>query len=163
MVRHHLMVHPLTIWAPSQKPMNAQEGHPYHSFNLSPLPSLSKLPVNRDELQSTMNATIATICNLLQTLLPQSKVIATIEYCKCKPYIAIKCCSYNNMTTQLCTIARLHCYNRMSRQCIATKLWHVPSQSRYVHWSKNKLEKRKWERTCLPRNSLGDDKPILGC
>jgi hypothetical protein len=91
-------------------------------LNLSPLPSLSKLPVNRDELQSTMNATIATICNLLQTLLPQSKVITTIEYCKCKPYIAIKCCSYNNMTTQLCTIARLHCYNQMSRQCIATKL-----------------------------------------
>jgi hypothetical protein len=26
-----------------------------------------------------MNATIATICDLLQTLLPQSKVIATIE------------------------------------------------------------------------------------
>jgi hypothetical protein len=48
-------------------------------LNLSPLPSLSKFPTNRDELQSTMNATIVTICNLLQTLLPQSKVIATIE------------------------------------------------------------------------------------
>jgi hypothetical protein len=41
--------------------------------------SVSKLPTNRDELKSTMNATIATICNLLQTLLPQSKVIVTIE------------------------------------------------------------------------------------
>lgn len=79
MVRHHLMVHPLTIWAPSQKPMNAQ-GHPYHSFSISlHCPLFSKLPTNRDELQSTMNATIVTICNLLQTLLPQSKVIATIE------------------------------------------------------------------------------------
>ncbi len=48
-------------------------------LNLSPLPSLSKLPVCRYELQSTMNATIATICNLLQTLLPLSKFIATIE------------------------------------------------------------------------------------
>lgn len=48
-------------------------------LNLSPLPSLSKLPLNKDEPQSTMNATIATICNLLETLLPLSKVIATIE------------------------------------------------------------------------------------
>jgi hypothetical protein len=129
MVRHHLMVHPLTIWAPSQKPMNAQEGHPYHSLSIS-----LHCPLFLNSLQIGMSYNLQWMLLLLQFAIcykhccHNPRLLLQLNYCKCKPYIAIKCCSYNNMTTELCTVARLHCYNQVSRQCIATKVWHVPSQ-----------------------------------